>query len=67
MAERMADDETILYRVRRTRMSLRYAKLFLMDSLEERRRELEKFFEDLRYFKIESLLKEEIWIPVMRE
>ena len=36
MAERMADDETILYRVRRTRMSLRYAKLFLMDgSLEE--------------------------------
>ncbi|HHT92365.1 MAG TPA: DUF4838 domain-containing protein [Clostridiaceae bacterium] len=58
MAERMADDETILYRVRRTRMSLRYAKLFLMDgSLEERRRELEKFFEDLRYFKIESLLE----------
>lgn len=58
IAERMADDDSVLYRVQRTRMSLRYAKLFLMEgSLEERRNTVDKFFEDMKYFKIESLLE----------
>ncbi len=55
-AEKLADNSEILKRVRRTRLSIDYAKLFLHDgSLEERRKDLNIFFEKLRLYDIKMI------------
>ena len=57
-AEALADDETILFRVQRTRMSLKYAKLFLKEgSKEEKQEALDRYFEEMKEYGLASLLE----------
>ena len=50
-AERLADDEDVLERVRRSRMQIKYCKLFNMDKEDPARQvACEEFINDIRHF-----------------